>query len=120
MSGKRELLFSVTKKDCKWDYYVGSGKGGQKRNRTSNCVRCTHEESGAVAKSEEGRSQIANKKSAFRKMVASAKFMAWQKLESARIIGHAKELEEQVERDMASKNLKVEVKGEDGKWIEES
>lgn len=44
---ERKPILSVTKKDCRWDYYVGSGKGGQKRNRTSNCVRCTHIDSGA-------------------------------------------------------------------------
>ena len=50
----KTLLFSVTAGDCKWDYYRGTGSGGQKKNKTSNCVRCTHTASGAVGKSEDG------------------------------------------------------------------
>ena len=50
------ILFSVTAKDCRWDYFRGSGKGGQKSNMTSSRVRCTHKESGAVGQSDETRS----------------------------------------------------------------
>ena len=47
----REKLFTLTAKNFRWDYFRGSGKGGQKRNKTSSGVRCTHEESGAVGQS---------------------------------------------------------------------
>lgn len=57
MTENKEILVRVTAKDCRWDYYRGTGKGGQKRNKTENCVRCTHIKSGAVGKSEEGRKQ---------------------------------------------------------------
>ena len=35
MTEERKPLFSVTAKDCNWDYYRGSGSGGQKKNKTS-------------------------------------------------------------------------------------
>jgi len=28
---ERKLLFSVTAKDCRWDYFKGTGAGGQKK-----------------------------------------------------------------------------------------
>ena len=114
----RKLILSVTKKDCRWDYYRGHGSGGQKKNKTSNCVRCTHIDSGAVGKSENGRSQIHNKKTAFTQMAESKKFKAWLRIESARIQGREHEIEHAVERSMHSKNIKVETKNEKGKWVE--
>jgi protein subunit release factor B len=57
MKKEREKLFSVTEKDCRFDYFRGSGKGGQKRNKTDSAVRCTHAPSGAVGASEALRSQ---------------------------------------------------------------
>jgi len=115
---KKEILFSVTKKDCRWDYYRGTGAGGQKKNKTSNCVRCTHNDSGAVGKSEDGRSQAHNKREAFRKMAESPKFKAWIKLEKAKRMGEIARIEEEVERAMHSSNIKVETKDKNGKWTE--
>ncbi len=34
----KQLLFSVTKKDLRIDYYKGTGSGGQKKNKTENCL----------------------------------------------------------------------------------
>lgn len=77
---KRSLMFSVTAADCIWTYYRGSGKGGQKRNKTDNCVRVQHEPSGAMAYSEDGRSKQHNKVDAFKKMVNTLEFKVWHKL----------------------------------------
>ena len=41
----KKLLFSITKKDFKIDYFSGTGAGGQHRNRHKNCIRLTHIES---------------------------------------------------------------------------
>jgi peptide chain release factor 2 len=112
---EKELLFSVTAKDCKWDYFRGHGKGGQKRNKTSSAVRCTHIESGAVGTSQDERSQTKNKSAAFSRMASTDKFKKWIKLEASRKMGIEKQIEEAVNRSMDSKNIKVEIK-ENGKW----
>lgn len=70
----RELLLSVTAKDCRWDYFRCGGKGGQKQNKTSSGARVTHPPSGAVGESREERSQLQNRKRAFRKMAESQEF----------------------------------------------
>jgi protein subunit release factor B len=111
----KELLFSVTAADCDWDYYRGSGAGGQKKNKTANCVRCTHRESGAAATSEDGRSQAHNKKNAFGKMARSDIFQKWLKLESARRNGEDLQVKEEVKRSMLANNIVVEGK-ENGRW----
>jgi len=118
MKSKEKPLISVTAKECRWDYFKGSGAGGQKKNKTSSAVRCTHKDSGAVGQSSEGRSQWQNKKSAFRKMAESKKFQTWIKIEKSRMLGIESEAKRQTEIDMASRNLKLEIKDEKGKWME--
>lgn len=112
----RKPLVSVTAKDCRWDYFNGSGKGGQNRNKRANCVRCFHDPSGAVGKSEDERDQAQNKKLAFKRMAASKEFQAWIKLESMRQNGIMAQIEQQVEQEM--KKVKVEGKDENDRWIE--
>lgn len=112
---KKELLFSVTKDDCKWDYYRCPGAGGQKLNKTSSGVRCTHKASGAVGQSCDERLQHVNKKIAFKRMVESKKFKEWHKIEVARRTGLLEDIERTVEREM--KKIRVEIK-EDGIWTE--
>ena len=114
---ERELLFSVTASDCRFDYYRGSGKGGQKRNKTSSAVRCTHVASGAVGQSEATRSQLQNKQAAFRKMADSKRFQAWHKMEIARRCGRVDLAERATDMAMLPSNLRVEVKDQ-GRWIE--
>jgi len=113
---QRKLLFSVTASDCRWDYYRGSGKGGQKRNKTSNCARCTHEQSGAVGKSEEGRSQLANRRRAFRRMAESSCFVEWCRIEAARVTGELEKIERRVESEI--ENIRCEVHDVNGRWVE--
>ena len=111
----REPIISITKKDCRFDFYRGSGKGGQKRNKTSNCCRCTHLASGAVGKSEEGRSKEQNIKRAFRRMAESERFKVWLKIEVSKVTGEAKRIEKKVEQDM--RKIRIE-KRENGIWTE--
>lgn len=117
MAAERELLFSVTKKDFDIQFYRGTGNGGQKKNKTSNCVRITHRDSGAVAISEEGRSQAHNKKHAFEKLVSSKKFQAWLKLKTAEVKGELALIEEYVNEQMKETNLKIE-HIENGRWVQ--
>lgn len=113
---KQELLFSITAKDCEWQYVRGTGKGGQKRNKTSSKVRCFHKESGAIGVDDSTRSQHKNKSKAFLKMVETKKFKAWHKMEVARKTGMLQQVEETVDKGMSPNNIKVELK-ENGKWV---
>jgi len=112
---KRKLLFSVTAKDCRWDYYRCPGAGGQKVNKTSSGVRCTHTASGAVGQSCDERVQHVNKKLAFKRMAETTKFKNWHRMEVARRTGVLENIERTVEREM--KRIKVEIK-DDGIWTE--
>lgn len=115
----KEVLFSVTASDCRFDYFRGSGKGGQKRNKTSSGVRCTHKDSGAVGVSDDTRSQHDNKKIAFERMANSARFMAWHKMEVARRTGALTAAMDYANREITSKRTIIEVRKE-GKWAPES
>lgn len=112
---KRQLL-KLTAKDFRWDYYVGTGKGGQNRNKTENCCRCTHEPSGAVGKSEEGRSKEQNRKKAFERMATSPEFKKWIRNESLRLSGELALIDAKVDRQLF--DTKVQIQDEKGKWID--
>lgn len=115
MSKTRELLFSVTVNDCTFTPYRGSGAGGQKKNKTSSAMRCTHNDSGAVGECEQHREQSLNKKEAFRKMAETQKFKDWLELEAKKRTGELAILEAKIEKEM--KKIKIEGKF-DGKWVE--
>lgn len=109
--GKKELLFSVTEKDLRIDTFRSGGKGGQHQNTRDTGVRITHLESGAVGESREERSQLQNKKKAFKRLVESEKFKNWLKIRSAELMGKIKseeEIKKEVEAWMDEKYLKVE------------
>jgi len=111
----KKLIFSVTAKDCDWSYTKGTGSGGQKKNKTSSAVHCTHRASGAHGYAEDTRSQRSNKELAFKRMAESKEFKTWHKLETARRNGDLERIEAKVRQEM--NKVKVEVK-EDGKWVE--
>lgn len=116
MEKKKELLFSVTAKDCEWSYTKGTGAGGQKRNKTSSAVHCTHRPSGAHGYSEASRSQHDNKREAFVKMAESQEFQKWNRMEAMRRMGILDEIDRKVDREMLY-NTKIEIRI-DGVWTE--
>lgn len=123
-SKKKQLLFSLTKKDFRVDTFRSGGKGGQHQNKTESGVRITHIESGAVGESREERDQIRNKEKAFQKLINSPRFKAWHKTKTAFMLqgirdGEA-ELERRVDQAMEPHNLKVEIKDEQGRWAKEA
>lgn len=119
MSKGRELLFSVTSKDCEWDYVRGSGAGGQKRNKTSSAVRCRHKPSGAIGYAEDTRSQSKNKQLAFKRMAESDEFKRWNKIEASRKSGELTEMRERIEKETSNPKLtKVEGKDYKGRWVD--
>lgn len=113
----KELLFTITAADCRWDYYRGSGAGGQHRNKTDSACRCTHLASGAVGQAEDDRSQHVNKRLAFKRMAESKTFKAWHVMEVARRTGELQRINEQIDFDMKHR-IKVEVQ-EKGRWVPE-
>lgn len=112
----KKLLFSLTKKNFVIETMKGCGPGGQHKNTTDSAVRITHPESGASAYSQSERSQLINKKMAFKALINSIKFRNWIKLKIDEI-DKKQTLEEQVDEMMKEENIKTEYKI-DGKWKE--
>lgn len=115
----KTLLFTLSK--SKGDFVVqpfkGSGKGGQKRNKTMSACRITHPKSGAVSECQEERSYEQNKKTAFERLCENPKFKAWHKIECSKKLGDFVDIELLVDEWMARDNLKLEIQV-DGKWTE--
>jgi protein subunit release factor B len=111
---EKELIFSITKKDCKFEYFSGTGAGGQHRNKCQNSVRCKHLPSGAVGTCQDYRSRDKNQKIAFGRMARSEKFQAWFKVEAARQLGQLEDIERKVEKEL--EKVKLEVKDDNGYW----
>lgn len=110
----KELLFSVTLKDCDVQTKRGHGKGGQNRNTRDTAVRIVHRASGAVGESQEQRDQLQNKRTAFKRMTETADFKKWMNQEVL-IRSGEKSPEQRVKEMMEPGNLRTEVKI-DGKW----
>lgn len=112
---KKELLFSLTKKDFEIQTFRSGGKGGQNQNKVESGVRIIHQDSGAVGESREERSQLQNKRNAFKRLRQAKEFQIWIKLR----IGYAlkgiedfeREINKQVDAWMKSENLKIEIGG---------
>lgn len=64
----RELIFSVTLKDCDVQTFRSGGKGGQNQNKRDTGVRIIHRASGARGEARDERSQLQNKRLAFKRM----------------------------------------------------
>jgi len=111
---KRELLFSLTKKDFDIQTFKSGGPGGQHQNKTDSGVRIIHRDSGAVSESRSERSQRQNKKIAFIKLAENYKFKIWLNRKVHEIISGIT-LEEKVNKQMDPSNLKIEF-FENGKW----
>lgn len=114
---KKELLFSVTKDDFNIQTFRSGGKGGQHQNTTDSGVRIIHKDSGAVGESRNDRSQHRNKKIALERLVENYKFKLWINRRAHEII-KGKTLEQEVEEMLKPENIKIEIKDENGKWIE--
>lgn len=110
----KEKLFSVTSKDCDWQFFTSGGPGGQKQNKTASACRCIHKASGAVGESREHREQLQNKKAAFRRMTETKEFKNWIDLEAKRHLGQLAIIEQKIEAEM--KRVQIETKDELGRW----
>ena len=100
----RELVTSVTLADCEVQTFKSGGPGGQNQNKRDTGVRIIHHPSGARGESREERSQLQNKKVAFRRMSESDAFRAWAR----RLAGEDARLVAQVERETWPDRTRVE------------
>ena len=113
--GMKDLLFSLSKEngDFVIETFQSGGKGGQHQNKTSSGVRVHHPESGAVAESREERSQLQNKRVAFRRLLETKTFKNWHRLKTAMALqgihDMQRELERRVDEMMKPENLRIEV-----------
>ena len=97
---ERELLFSVTAKDCEWQFCRGSGKGGQNRNKRDTAVTCIHKSSGAIGKSCDERGQLQNRRLAFQRMAESKKFQLWARVQAYKQITDTRAIEQKIDKEL--------------------
>lgn len=104
----KQLLFSVKKEDFDWQYFRGTGAGGQKKNKTSSACRCIHRESGAIGESQDERQQSKNRKLAFKRCTETKEFQIWLKLKTSAITKGFQDIEKWVDDQLKPENLKIE------------
>lgn len=109
---KRELLFSITKKDFEITYFSGKGKGGQHRNKHQNCVRLKHKESGVIATGQSNKERKSNIREALHNLLKNGKFKMWYAQKVQEVLS-GKSLDQRVEEMMKPENLKIEYLGEE-------
>lgn len=109
---KRELLFSITKKDLQITWFSGTGGGGQHRNKHQNCCRIKHLESGALVTGQEERSRKQNLQKAFRRLVEHPTFKNYIKIKASNVIvgkdRSQRKLQQMVDGAMKPENLRIE------------
>jgi protein subunit release factor A len=108
----KKLAFSVTLDDLETQTFRAGGPGGQNQNKRDTGVRLIHHPSGARGEAREERTQLANKKLAFQKLVKSLPFRIWVH----RQLAEGPTPEQIVATQMAPANLVVEYK-KDGVWV---
>lgn len=64
----REL--HLRRKDFTIEWYSGTGKGGQHRNKHQNCCRIVHNETGIKAQGSSSRDRVTNQRDAFKVLVS--------------------------------------------------
>jgi protein subunit release factor B len=112
MNLKTGKILSVTLADCELDTFSAGGPGGQHQNTSNTGVRIRHKASGAVGEARDNRSQLQNKKAAFKRMTEHPKFKIWL---NRQIYESGETIEQKVARDMQRGNLRVEA-FKDDEW----
>ena len=112
---KKNLLFSISKKDFKIEYFSGTGAGGQYRNRHKNCVRLTHLDSKTTVTGQSNRERLSNVKEAFKNLIKHPKFKLWHSQKVQECLSGVT-LAEKVHEMLKPYNLKIEGIDKEGKW----
>jgi protein subunit release factor B len=101
----RDKILSVTLADCELDTFSAGGPGGQHQNTSNTAVRIKHKASGATGEARDNRSQLLNKRAAFKRMTEHPKFKVWI---NRQVFYAGKSPEQRVQEDMQRHNLKIE------------
>lgn len=109
-----ELAFSVSINDCEVQTFRAGGKGGQNQNKRNTGVRVIHHESGARGESREERSQLQNKRTAFKRMVDTPEFKRYIDMRMYGIGRAEAEVERMMQREQ---DFRTEVRV-NGRWQE--
>lgn len=112
----KHLVFSVTIHDCKVETFTCGGKGGAGKDTSNNGVRIIHAPSGARGEARDSRSQLQNKRAAFRRMAESEEFRRWAFKQAHREVHETHLIEVQVDKMMVESNIRVET-WRGGKWV---
>ena len=67
------MRFKLETKDLKYDWFNGTGKGGQNRNKRANCLRLTHVPTGIQVTSQNQRDRVSNESAALEKLTKRVK-----------------------------------------------
>jgi len=112
---EKQRVNILSLKDLDVSYFCGSGAGGQARNKVASGVQMRHEESGAIGRASDSRSQHDNKVSAFKRLCADPRMKFWiaKKVFEVR---QQETMEQQVERETTPENFLYEIKNAEGKW----
>lgn len=105
----KEVLFSVTADDCEWSFFKGSGNGGQNKHKNSTGAQCIHHPSKAIGRASDTRSQLQNKRLAFKRMAESHQFELWVKKMVGEHIPSREEMESWLDEQLKEENLKIEM-----------
>lgn len=108
--GRRRIL-SVSIHDCEVQHFRSGGKGGQNQNKRDTGTRIIHHPSGARGEARDERSQLQNKRLAFRRMVDSKEFRLWLRRE----LGYLAKLDSEL--IIPEEEVKIEVR-KDGRWTQ--
>lgn len=114
MKPNRRLVFSVDLDDCEVQTFTVGGHGGAGKDTSNTGVRILHRASGATGVGRDERSQIKNKRAAFRRMAESPLFQAWARRVAAGLTPEA--IERWVVEQTRPHYLRVEYRDHNGKW----
>lgn len=112
--GKKKILFSVTRKDFRVDFFRAGGPGGQNQNKRNSACRITHKDSGAVGISRTHKQQDKNKKEAFKRLISAPKFKVWLKRRASEVSYKLQDIEKWVDDQMCKVRVEKKI---DGKWV---
>lgn len=105
---------SVTIHDCEVQHFRSGGKGGQNQNKRDTGTRVIHHPSGARGESREERSQLQNKRAAFRRMVDAPAFQLWLRIQTGRLAAAEAAV---ADMRIPDEDIRIEVRRA-GRWVQ--